>query len=209
MTGVNRRVSEIYIVEPIFAATAGVNSMTESHVPNVKGERTLLQGSRFDVHALDLIGNDGQTYVREVIRHPGAVVLLPLLDADTVVMIQNTRPAVGETLLELPAGTREPNEPAIDTAHRELIEETGYQADQMKLVHEFYSAPGICDELMLLYLATELQLGQHCREATEQIETQVASRSQILQWIADGQIRDAKTLVGLYVFLYSPLLNPA
>jgi ADP-ribose pyrophosphatase len=206
-TGVNDFVAKIYIGKPIIAA--GAKPMSESRIPNVKSERKLLHGSRFDVHAMDLVGNDGNTYVREVIRHPGAVVLLPLLDADTVVMIENTRPTVGETLLELPAGTREPNEPAIDTAHRELIEETGYQANEMRVVHEFYSAPGICDELMLLYLATELQAGQHQREATEQIETRVASRQQILDWIAAGQIRDAKTLVGLYAFLYSPLLNPA
>ncbi len=116
--------------------------MTDPDHSNVKDERLLLQGARFNVHALDLIGDDGKTYVREVIRHPGAVVLLPLLDADTVVMIENTRPTVGETLLELPAGTREPQEPALETAARELIEETGYRAQELKLIHEFYSAQG-------------------------------------------------------------------
>ncbi len=174
---------------------------------NVKDERLLLRGARFDVHAMDLIGDDGKTYVREVIRHPGAVVLLPLLNADTVVMIENTRPTVGETLLELPAGTREPNEHAVETAARELIEETGYRAGNLQLIHEFYSAPGICDELMHLYVATGLTAGQHDREATEQIKNRTAHRTQIADWIADGRVRDAKTLVGLYTFLYSPLLN--
>ena len=173
----------------------------------VKDERILLRGARFNVHAMDLLGDDGQTYVREVIRHPGAVVLLPLLDTDTVVMIENTRPTVAETLLELPAGTREPNESALETAARELIEETGYRAKNLTLIHEFYSAPGICDELMHLYVATELTAGAHHREATEQIQNRPASREQIEQWIADGRVRDAKTLVGLYAFLYSPILN--
>ena len=170
-------------------------------------ERLVLQGARFNVHEMQLTGSDGKQYVREVIRHPGAVVLLPLLDDGTVVMIKNSRPTVGETLLELPAGTREPNESAARTAARELVEETGYHAGSLTQLHEFYSAPGICDELMHLYVARDLTQGEHQREATEQIENQVASRDEIAAWIAQGRIRDAKTLVGLYAFLYSPLLN--
>ncbi len=170
-------------------------------------ERLVLAGSRFNVHEMQLTGSDGKQYVREVIRHPGAVVLLPLLDNDRVVLIQNRRPTVGETLLELPAGTREPSESPERTAARELVEETGYHAGSLTKIHEFYSAPGICDELMHLYVARELTPGPHQREATEQIENQVASREAIIQLIAAGSIRDAKTLVGLYVFLYSPLLN--
>lgn len=170
-------------------------------------EELVLTGERFNVHRLELTGSDGRLYHREVVRHPGAVVLLPMIDADTVVLIRNTRPTVNQTLLELPAGTREPGEPADQTAHRELIEETGYQAGQLDLIHEFYSAPGICDELMHLYAARELVAGQHAREATEQIENHVVNRQQIQALIADGSIRDAKTLVGLYAFLYHPNLN--
>ena len=175
--------------------------MTDPERPN---ERQVLAGSRFNVHAMELRGSDGKTYVREVIRHPGAVVLLPLLDADTVVMIENRRQTVGETLLELPAGTREPDEAVEVTAARELVEETGYTAGKLTHLHEFYSAPGICDELMHLYVATELVAGDHQREATEQIKNRIASRNEIKDWIAAGKIRDAKSLVGLYAFLYSP-----
>ena len=114
---------------------------------------------------------------------------------------------MGETLLELPAGTREPNESAESTAARELIEETGYRAAILKPIHEFYSAPGICDELMHLYVARDLTKGAHQREATEEIENRIATRAEITQWIAEGRIRDAKTLVGLYAFLYSPIVN--
>jgi ADP-ribose pyrophosphatase len=171
---------------------------------DIENEQLILQGARFNVHRQDLVGSDGKTYQREVIRHPGAVVLLPLLDADTVVMIENHRHTVGETLLELPAGTREANEPAEQTAERELIEETGYRALNLTLLHEFYSAPGICDELMLLYVATDLTAGRHQREATEQIENRIATRTEIQAWIASGTIRDAKTLVGLYAFLNMP-----
>ncbi|MGB7326872.1 MAG: NUDIX hydrolase [Rubripirellula sp.] len=170
----------------------------------MNNEKLVFEGTRFDIHQMELTGNDGKTYHREVIRHPGAVVLLPLLDADTVVLIENRRPTVNETLLELPAGTREPNEPAVATAARELIEETGYRAETLVKLHEFYSAPGICDELMHLYLATNLTAGDPAREAAEQIENHVASRSDVVRYIREGRIRDAKTLVGLYAFLYSP-----
>ena len=170
-------------------------------------EPVLLQGARFNVHQMELIGSDGKTYQREVIRHPGAVVLLPLIDSDTVVLIENQRPTVGQLLLELPAGTREKDEPPETTAARELVEETGYSAKTLELVHEFYSAPGICDELMHLYVARDLTKGDHQREATEEIENRIATRSEITRWISEGRIRDAKTLVGLYAFLYSPIVN--
>lgn len=168
---------------------------------NENEEPILLRGSRFNVHQLILRGTDGKEYHREVVRHPGAVVLLPVLEDGRVVLIENTRATVGETLLELPAGTREPGESAEVTAARELTEETGYTASRLELIHEFYSAPGICDELMHLYLATELIDGTPQREATEQIENRVASRAEIKSWISDGTIRDAKTLVGLYAYL--------
>lgn len=169
---------------------------------DINHERLVLEGERFNVHQFELTGKDGKTYHREVIRHPGAVVLLPLVDVDTVVLIENHRPTVAEVLLELPAGTREPNEAPEQTAVRELTEETGYQAGHLKKIHEFFSAPGICDELLHLYVATELTEGQHQREATEQIENRLASRDEVLRWIHQGKIRDAKTLVGLYAFLY-------
>ncbi len=167
------------------------------------GEKLVLEGERFNVYQMELNGSDGKKYHREVIRHPGAVVLLPLVDHDTVVLIRNHRPTVGETLLELPAGTREPGEVPEKTAARELIEETGYRAGNLREICEFYSAPGICDELMTLYVATDLTAGQHAREAVEDIENQLVDRDGVRKLIAEGAIRDAKTLIGLHVFLYS------
>lgn len=186
--------------------------MTADQLPNpadeADPERLVLSGARFDVYAMDLTGSDGNIYTREVIRHPGAVVLLPLIDADTVVLIENTRATVGETLLELPAGTREPGEDVIVTAARELVEETGYSAEVLTLIHEFYSAPGICDELMSLYVATGLTAGAPQREATEQINNRIVSREETRQLVASGQIRDAKSLVGLYAFLSGTISIP-
>lgn len=164
-------------------------------------EQVLLRTSRFSVNALEIVDANGQRLTREVVRHPGAVVLLPRLDDGRIVLIENHRHAVGETLLELPAGTIDPGETPEQTATRELTEETGYTAAKLEKIHEFYSCPGICDELMHLYLATELTAGEPDREATEQIENRIVRQDEIAGLIASGAVRDAKTLVGLYALL--------
>lgn len=164
-------------------------------------EKVLLRTSRFSVNALELVDANGQPISREVIRHPGAVVLLPRLDDGRIVLIENHRHTVGETLLELPAGTIDPGETPEQTATRELTEETGYTAAKLEKLHEFYSCPGICDERMHLYLATELTAGEPDREATEEIENRIVRQDEIAGLIASGAVRDAKTLVGLYALL--------
>jgi ADP-ribose pyrophosphatase len=164
-------------------------------------EPVLLQAARFTVNAMTMTDKHGNQVMREVIRHPGAVVLIPILNDGRIVMIENYRRTVAETLLELPAGTIEIGEPPELTAPRELIEETGYRAGKITKVLEFYSCPGICDELMHLYAATDLVEGDPEREATEEIENRIVSPDEIRSLIQTGKIRDAKTLVGLYWYL--------
>lgn len=168
--------------------------------------KTLLKTSRFDVVEMQLPSRDGEIHHRAYIRHPGAVVLLPLLDDDTVVMIENERTGVGETLLELPAGTRdqkpgEPAEPVLETAARELVEETGYSAADLQIVCEFYSAPGLGNEKMHLIAARGLTPGEQKLEATERIVTRLVGREEIEKLVRSHAIRDSKTLVGLQSFL--------
>lgn len=167
----------------------------------------LLRGSRFDVVGMDLPGRDGKHHRREFIEHPGAVVLLPLLDGDRVVLIENNRPAVGEVLLELPAGTRDrcsdgSAEPVLETAARELTEETGYTSTDLLIVCEFYSAPGLGNESMHLVLARDLTPGPQQLETTEHIVTRILTREQIRSLVLEHQIRDAKTLIGLQMLLF-------
>jgi ADP-ribose pyrophosphatase len=140
---------------------------------------------------------DGQTHARDIIRHPGAVVILPVTEAGEIVMIRNYRPSVDRTLLEIPAGTMEPGEAAEICAGRELTEETGYRAGEVRFLRTFYASPGICDEAMHLYLATSLREGDPQREAYESIENELVSVEQARSWVADGTIVDGKTLIGL------------
>ncbi|TWT74370.1 NUDIX hydrolase [Allorhodopirellula solitaria] len=162
---------------------------------------TLLQTARFDVVEMELPSRDGQTHRRAYIRHPGAVVLLPLLDPDTIVMIENERTGVGETLLELPAGTRDQGETPLQTAARELVEETGYRAGDLEVACEFYSAPGLGNELMHMVVARNLTAGEQQLEPTERILTRLVSREEVDQLVRGHSIRDSKTLVGLQHFL--------
>lgn len=176
--------------------------------------KILLRTSRFDVVERQIPSRDGNVHHRAYIQHPGAVVLLPLLSIDgpddTVVMIQNERTGVGETLLELPAGTRDVDsngnpEPVLQTAARELIEETGYRAAELDVVCEFYSAPGLGDELMHLIVARDLTPGEQKLETTERIETRLVPRREVERLVREHQIRDSKTLVGLQTFLLNHL----
>jgi ADP-ribose pyrophosphatase len=163
-------------------------------------EELLLSASRFRVVRLSPTTNGGPARPREVIRHPGSVVILPLVDQQHVCLIRNHRVAVNQTLIELPAGTLEADEPPLEAAARELGEETGYRADNIQWLRSFYAAPGILDEQMTLVLATGLTPGQPQREADEQIENLIVSWVDAIGWVLDGRIHDAKTMVGLLYY---------
>lgn len=134
---------------------------------------------------------------REIVRHPGAVVVLPLLEDGRVCLIRNYRISVNQTLIELPAGTLEPGEEPIQNAERELIEETGFRAAKLEPLHAFFLSPGILDERMHLFLATGLTAGETAREEGEEIDNLVVPWNEAVQMAVDGQIQDAKSIVGL------------
>lgn len=160
----------------------------------------LFEGLRFRVVSLTQTMPDGSCHLRQIVRHPGAVAIVPLLDEERVCLVENYRVAVDETLLELPAGTLEPGEPPAETALRELAEETGYRAGRLEHLATFYTSPGILDERMFLFLATQLQPGAPALEAGEQIQTRICTWAEALRLIRQGQIRDAKTLCGLLYY---------
>jgi ADP-ribose pyrophosphatase len=154
-------------------------------------------GRKIQVAIDEATAADGHTIRRDVIVHPGAVAILPLIDADHVCLLQNHRVAVNETLWEIPAGTLEPGEPIEQAAVRELAEETGYQAAKWRKVLQFCPSPGVLSEWTHLFVAEELTAGTNRPEADEQLEPHVVPWKQALQWAQDGTIRDAKTLIAL------------
>lgn len=159
----------------------------------------LFQGKRFQVVRMTQT-SDGVKHDRDVVVHPGSVVVLPVVGIDRVCLIRNFRVAVGETLIELPAGTLEAGEDPLESARRELAEETGYRAGRLEKLSEFYMSPGILRERMHLYLATELTAGQEGREPGEEIENLLVSWREAIEMVQSGAIHDAKTLVGLLYY---------
>ena len=143
---------------------------------------------------------DGQPVTRDVVIHPGAVAILPLVDAEHVCLLRNRRPNVGDTLIEIPAGTLEPGEAPDHAASRELAEETGYQAARWRKLVAFFPSPGVLSEKTNLYLAEELSAGAMRPERDEDLEPFVVSWQEAVKWALDGTIRDAKTLVAILLW---------
>jgi ADP-ribose pyrophosphatase len=168
----------------------------------------LLTTARFTVQRCQYnVPGHGQVH-RELVVHPGAVVVLPLLLPTDVVMIHNYRFAVDAELLELPAGTLEPPEPPLDCAARELEEETGYRAGRLEPLAQFYTSPGFTDEHMYVFLATELVLTQSRPDATEQIRVELMPLADALDATADGRIVDGKTIAALQLYHYRATRKP-
>ncbi len=146
---------------------------------------------------------NGKTTTREVVEHPGSVVIIPMLDSEKVVLIKQFRYATGETLLELPAGTLERGEHLDECAARELEEEAGYRAGKLERVLSFYTAPGYSGELIHAYLATDLTPVEQRAEEDEFIQVSAVTLSSALRMVDSGEIRDGKTICGILYVLTS------
>jgi ADP-ribose pyrophosphatase len=153
----------------------------------------------------------GQTHTRSTLRHPGICIIVPFLDNEHIVMMHQYRYAANETLWEIPAGTIEgreensrmvPIESPEQCAARELSEETGYQASHLEKICECYAMPGSSDELIHLFFARDLIQRQPNLDSGEVIyEIRSFSLAEVEALIDNGEIRDAKTLVGLFYAL--------
>lgn len=144
---------------------------------------------------------DGRETMRETVRHPGAVVILPVLADGRVLLLRQFRYAVKQTLWELPAGTLDQAAESIEAcAHRELEEETGYRAGRLTPLGDFFTAPGFADERMYAFLAEDLQPTRQHLESDEFIEVVPLTWSELRAKIAGNEIRDAKTLAALHLY---------
>jgi len=146
-------------------------------------------------------GPSGDRFDRDIVHHPGAVVVVPVLDGgSTVLMVRQYRAAVDRVLLEVPAGKRDvTDEPVESTARRELAEEVGMVAGSLHLLAEFYNSPGFCDEHSWLFLATDLT---PCPSSAQGVEEEHMTLERVAfeavdGLVADGELVDAKSLLGL------------
>jgi ADP-ribose pyrophosphatase len=160
-------------------------------------KKDVFRGQLLNVRADRLEDEGGRETVREFVVHPGGVAILAHPSPGEILFVEQYRYPVGETLIELPAGTLEPGEDPLRTAHRELEEETGYRAERMNLVASYYTTPGFTSELMYFYQAGDLTSGAQRLEDDESIEVVVLRREQAMEMMRNGRIRDAKTLIGL------------
>jgi ADP-ribose pyrophosphatase len=140
---------------------------------------------------------NGATVEMEIIRHPGAVAIVPLKGDGTVLLIRQYRHAAGGYIYEVPAGKLDPGEEPRDCAARELEEEIGHRASSLTPTLTFFTTPGFTDEVIHLFLATGLTPGTQNLDHDEVLEVVTMSLDEAIQRIADGTIRDAKTIIGL------------
>lgn len=134
---------------------------------------------------------------REIVEHPGAVAIVPITEENKVIMVRQFRKSVEEVLLEIPAGKLEIGEEPLQCAKRELLEETGYKTEDLKFLFNFYTSPGFSNEVISLYIANNLVKDVAQPDEDEYIEIEEYDFHQLIEMIELGQIKDAKTIVGI------------
>jgi ADP-ribose pyrophosphatase len=141
--------------------------------------------------------SDGHQSRREYLRHPGAVMIVPLLDAEHVLLERQFRYPLGRAIVEFPAGKLDPGEAPLDCARRELLEETGYVAARWSFLGSLHNAVAYSDERIVIFLAEELARDGDARlDAGETLEVFEAPWPQLLEWVRDGSVTDVKTMIG-------------
>ncbi|GIW86901.1 MAG: ADP-ribose pyrophosphatase [Isosphaeraceae bacterium] len=169
--------------------------MTDQPLPT----RIIFEGRKIDLALATVELADGARAEREVVLHRGAVALLVEPDPDHLILVRNQRYAVGQTLIEVPAGTIDPGETPEQTAAREVEEETGHRAGRIEPLRSWWVSPGILSERMHLFRCTELTPTQTAHQPDEQLVPIVVSWHEALAMASDGRIDDAKTLLSLWI----------
>lgn len=140
---------------------------------------------------------NGHETIRYIIEHPGAVAIIPVTKSKEIVMVEQFRKPIERVLLELPAGKLEKGEDPLISAQRELLEETGCVAGKIEKLGSFYSGPGFTDEILYLYLATDLEQQEACPDEDEFVVVKTIPLDKALRMVEEGKICDGKTIIGI------------
>ena len=172
--------------------------------PNRKAKvlksEVIFEGKSFGVRRDELIEPTGVRTMREVVTHPGSVVVLPVLPDGKIALVRQYRHAAGQYLWELVAGRMEAGENPKKGAERELIEETGYRAKSFTVFLDLFPTPGFLQERMYLLLAEGLTLGEAQPEEDEKLIVATYTKKQLEEMIRSGKMRDAKSVAGLLFY---------
>jgi ADP-ribose pyrophosphatase len=141
--------------------------------------------------------SNGRITTRDIVEHPGSVGIIPLLNDETIILLEQYRPSIKKNLLEIPAGTINKNEDPLECARRELLEETGYQSKELKKILEGYTSPGYTSEKMHMFLATQLTYIGSTPEDDEIINIRKVKLKELNKMIENREIEDMKTLFGI------------
>jgi len=171
--------------------------VTERERPKTVASRQVYAGRlvRFRVDTVRL--EDGREFEREVVEHARSVVVVPMTDRETVLLVRQWRQATGEWLLEAPAGRMEEGEKPEDTAQRELREETGFSAKVLRPLGGFWTAPGLFTEYMYAFVATGLRRAPLPQDPGEGVSVEEVRLDEVPGMIESGAIRDAKTIASV------------
>lgn len=171
----------------------------------VEESRSVFTGRLIRVRVDKVRMPDGSLHEREIVEHPGAVAIVPVLPSGEILMVRQYRHAVRQRTLELPAGTRETGEEPWVTARRELQEETGYSAGKLSELVRFYVSPGWADEELIVYLARNIVAGPAATEPDEDLTLETIAPTAVADAIRRREIADSKSIVGLLAWLGIPL----
>ena len=172
------------------------NMLWENHVST----ETVFDGKFLKIAVDKVLLPNGKEATRELVHHPGAVAILPVLEDGSIVFVKQYRYPLDSVLYEIPAGKLEFNEDPLECAARELSEETGYLASKLCKLATIATTPGFTDEIIHLYLAEGLELREQHTDDDEFIEVNVIRQDNVRKMLLDGTIFDAKTLCALYMY---------
>ncbi|MDD3922491.1 MAG: NUDIX hydrolase [Endomicrobiaceae bacterium] len=140
---------------------------------------------------------NNQKATREYIDHPGAVAVIPFLNKKDIILVKQFRYPINKITYEIPAGKLDKKESLIKCVKRELKEETGYSAKKIKKLLSFWPTPAFSNEVLHIYIATELSSGKNCPDDDEFVENVIISYKEALQMVKNGKIKDSKTIIAL------------